>query len=179
MNRAVFRRAAATVVLALTVLSASAFTLSTPAGAATTKAGYRYYQLDGVGCNDAALYVDAYGRIPYAYFDLNRDCYYETLARDVDLNGELDEAWHDSTPGGNWEHLVTGNMLWTGPNQFNYSGSCIDGPYGICWKSSGLISTTIGGISSYGGWNSAAAFNNLMVAMARQTGISIWKTGQI
>ena len=171
MNLRLIKRAIAVAIIGLMALMLGAFSSIAPAGAATT-GGYRYYQLDGGGCYDAAFYFDGSGRITQAWFDLNRDCRWETLARDVNTDGWFDEVWIDSVYGGDWEYLVAGNTIWIGPNQSGPYG-CTPGPYGICWRTTGFTSTTISSVKTSGA-TAPAAFNNLMTSMARQSGIPIW-----
>jgi len=119
--------------------------------------------------NDAAAFVDAYGRVTATvYFDLDNNCQWDTLARDTDGNGSVDEVWFDvvSPGGGGWDTLVRGNMRYDNQNGWSASGLQYSGPYGTYWGMSGFTYSIVGGTPS-------GSFYNLMATLASFTGYAV------
>ena len=118
---------------------------------------------------DAAAWVDAYGRVTATvWFDLDNNCQWDTLARDMNGDGSVDEVWFDVTrPGGGWDTLVAGNMRYDNQNGWSASGFQYPGPYGTYWGMSGFASATVGGTPS-------GSFYNLMNTLAAFTGRPVY-----
>ena len=135
-----------------------------------------YYNTDADRYYDMAVWYGADGRIgPDVWFDYNNDNRWDSTARDTNRDGQMDELWVDSaSPGGGWDYLVTGNMLYTGQNQWSYNGVQVSGgPYGTSWATAGFTSTTITGRPPSSA-TAGGAFYNLMIGLARQTGTVAW-----
>ncbi len=132
---------------------------------------YVYYNTDTDRYSDMAVWYGSDGRVGSdVWFDFNNDNRWDSLARDVNRDGQIDELWIDSaSPGGGWDFLVIGNRMWSGQNQWSYNGYQLEGPYSTYWAGSGFTSTSIGGRPPSSA-TAGGAFYNLMISLAKQTG---------
>jgi hypothetical protein len=159
---------------AIGALTVGAGTASTPVQAAT--AGWYTYDVQKTDRCTADLWVwfDANGRpstTAGVYLDLNNDCRWESVARDVDGNGLFDELWMDHyNPGGGWDALLIGSLLHSTESLEGYGS---EGPYNTWWARVGFIEATVGGTAPTSG-TAAGAFWNLMTSLAAKTGYAAW-----
>ena len=88
-------------------------TVAAPANAYANQ--WAYFQTDADRCWDMAVWYSSNGRATDVSFDFNNDrnCAWDSLARDMDRNGSMDELWLDASwPGGGWDYLVVGDHMW-------------------------------------------------------------------
>ena len=156
-----------------------------PAHAATSN-GWRWFDVqtnDPCG-GDYAIWVYNGNYQPYAWFDLNNDCYPDSYFLDTNNDGRFDQFWFDNIrTDSNWDTLIYGNMRWENQNQTPFGGysQITGGPddptrsgnVATTWASQNFTSSTLGGTSPSNA-TAGGAFYNLMTALAAKSGVSIW-----
>jgi hypothetical protein len=141
--------------------------------AATGYTGWWYYDVQG---NDACtwdfeVYLIDGNATGNTYWDLNNDCRWDSLTEDAGNDGQWDLWWfghiHPDSP--NWDFVMDNTTIWRGQNEFAIGKYFMyPGPDNTQWAYMGNYQTTVGGVPTGDGWY------NLMVAMARQSGVSMW-----
>ncbi len=131
----------------------------------------------GIGdCYEYATWVSADNIIqPYIWFDFNNDCAWESHFRSVNNDYAFEEYWFGLQSNGNWSTLLSGDLRWDDMNGTGRFGEQYPGPYGTMWRSMGFFQSTLGGVSPSSALP-GGAFYNLMITMARQSGVAVWPT---